>query len=108
MTHKTFQNELRAVPTIAAQPADSVARLRTPYHSLGGDDAMRVPTWAERRSVYRASGRTLYLVETDSLVDARDDLALLNRAGWQVQIDEDPATSRARIAFTRPEYARAA
>ncbi|RGE23337.1 hypothetical protein [Leucobacter sp. wl10] len=83
--------------------------LRTPYHSLGDGREMLVPDWAQHRSVYRSSGRTLYLVETDSLAEARDDLERLGRAGWDVRVAEDPAApSRARIAFTRKEFARAA
>lgn len=80
---------------------------RTPYHSLGGGD-MRIPEWAQHRSVYRASGRTLYLVETDRLSDARVDLARLNQAGWDVQVAEHADGPGARIAFTRREFARAA
>ncbi|MFV0433130.1 MAG: hypothetical protein ACK5LO_04005 [Leucobacter sp.] len=84
--------------------------LRTPYHSLGGDHEMHVPDWAQHRSVYRASGRTLYLVETDSLSEARADLHRLGRAGWDVRVDEDPAApgSRARIVLTRRDLAKAA
>lgn len=82
--------------------------LRTPYHSLGGNDGMHVPEWAKQRSVYRTSGRTLYLVETDALDDARADLARLSRAGWDVQVTEDPDTERAQIALTRRDVARAA
>lgn len=79
---------------------------RTPYHSLGGESEMRIPDWAQRRSVYRTSGRTLYFVETDRIDDARRDLAQLDRAGWNVSVDADgPA---ARIALTRRELAQAA
>ncbi len=88
---------------------DAAARpLRTPYHSLGGETEMRVPSWAQHRSVYRASGRTLYLVETDRLSEAKNDLRRLDRAGWDVRVDKTSAGSRARIAFTRRELARAA
>lgn len=82
--------------------------LRTPYHSLGGEDGMRIPRWAQHRSVYRAAGRTLYLVETDRVDDARLDLKRLDRAGWNVQVTEDPEGSTSRIALTRKELARAA
>lgn len=85
-----------------------VAPLRTPYHSLGSADEMRVPGWAEQRSVYRSAGRTLYLVDTSRLADARADLKTLDRAGWKVQVAKDPSGSRARIALTRRDVARAA
>lgn len=81
---------------------------RTPYHALGGGEGMLIPDWAQHRSVYRAAGRTLYLVETDRLSDATLDLKRLNRAGWDVQVSEDPAGSTSRIALTRRELARAA
>lgn len=72
---------------------------RTPYHSLSGDATMRIPDWAQHRSVYRSAGRTLYVVETDNLPDARRDLARLDRAGWNVAVEESgPA---ARIALSR-------
>ncbi|MGO3147057.1 MAG: hypothetical protein ACTIJ6_05185 [Leucobacter sp.] len=72
---------------------------RTPYHSLGDETTMRIPRWAQHRSVYRSAGRTLYVVETEKLGDARRDLARLNRAGWDVSVDADG--SNARIAFSR-------
>lgn len=95
----------RTTRTTTARP---VRALRTPYHSLGGDDTMRVPDWAQHRSVYRTSGRTLYLVETDRLDDARADLRRLGHAGWDVRIAEDPSGSGARIALTRGDLAKAA
>ena len=84
--------------------------LRTPYHSLGDDHEMRVPEWAQHRSVYRTGGHTMYLVETDNLDEARGDLNRLDRAGWEVRVSEDPGApgSRARIALTRRDLARAA
>lgn len=82
------------------------APVRTPYHSLGGGHEMIVPGWAQHRSVYRAAGRTLYVVETDRLDDARLDLARLSRAGWAVQIEGEP--SDARITLTRRDLAKAA
>lgn len=82
--------------------------LRTPYHSLGGDTEMLIPDWAQHRSVYRSAGRTLYLVETDSLSDARLDLARLDRAGWDVRVSEGSEGEGARIALTRKELAKAA
>ena len=94
----TTQNRIRPGTT---------APTRTPYHSLG-DGAMRIPAWAQHRSVYRASGRTLYLVDTDSLGAAQGDLARLNRAGWDVRVAELPEGDGARIALSRRELARAA
>lgn len=88
--------------------AHLTAPLRTPYHSLGTADAMRVPAWADQRSVYRSAGRTLYVVDTASFADARADLKLLDRAGWDVQVAKDPAGSGARIGLTRRDLARAA
>lgn len=85
--------------------------LRTPYHSLGADHEMLVPDWAQHRSVYRTQGRTLYLVETDCLDEARDDLRRLDQVGWEVHVTEDPEAprgSRARIALTRRDLVRAA
>lgn len=81
---------------------------RTPYHSLGGEDGMQIPAWAQHRSVYRAAGRTLYLVETDRVDDAKLDLKRLDRAGWDVQLTEDPTGPVTRIALTRRELAQAA
>lgn len=72
---------------------------RTPYHALGDDGVLRVPTWAQHRSVYRSAGRTFYLVETDRLADARGDLDTLVCSGWDVQIDSEG--SGASIALTR-------
>ena len=74
--------------------AQTTARtLRTPYHALGElalhDGTPRVPEWAQHRSVYRAAGRTLYLVETDRLDAAQHDLDALSRLGWQVQVDRE-------------------
>jgi len=84
-------------PTSAAQTSadaqTAVRTLRTPYHALGEltrhDGTPRVPEWAQHRSVYRAAGRTLYLVETDRLDAAQHDLDALSRLGWQVRIDRD-------------------
>jgi len=59
--------------------------VRTPYRELGD----LAPSWAEHRSVYRAGGRTLYLVETKHLDQAQRDLDALARRGWQVQIDRE-------------------
>lgn len=97
-THMTPKNTIRA---------GTPRTLRTPYHSLGDGD-MHIPGWAQHRSVYRASGRTLYLVDTDRLADAAGDLATLDRAGWDVRVAEHPDNSRARIALTRRDLARAA
>ncbi|UOQ57743.1 hypothetical protein MUN78_02540 [Leucobacter allii] len=103
--HRTPQASARS--RRGTDPAPAMP-LRTPYHSLGDADAMRVPAWAQHRSVYRSSGRTLYLVETDRLPEAQRDLARLDRAGWDVRVSEDPAGSSARIALTRRDLARAA
>ncbi len=67
----------------------AVRTLRTPYHELGELGEPRVPEWAQHRSVYRAAGRTLYLVETDRLEAAERDLDSLARSGWHVRIDRD-------------------
>lgn len=79
---------------------------RTPYHSLGGEAEMLIPDWAQRRSVYRTSGRTMYLVETDRIDDARGDLAKLDRAGWDVSVND--SGQGAQIAFTRRDLQKAA
>lgn len=76
-----------------------VTALRTPYHALGDEHGPRTPEWATRRSVYRADGHTLYLVETDHLAEARGDLITLARKGWDVQIDRHGAG--ASIALMR-------
>lgn len=84
---------------------------RTPYHSLAGtndSDALVVPDWAQHRSVYRSAGRTLYLVDTDVLGDAERDLRRIASAGWDVQVERDPKSDHARIAFTRAELPAAA
>ncbi|MFF8819418.1 MULTISPECIES: hypothetical protein [Leucobacter] len=72
---------------------------RTPYHSLGEGAKMRIPAWAQHRSVYRSAGRTLYVVETDTLADARRDLVRLDKAGWDVAVEA--AGTNARIALSR-------
>ena len=72
---------------------------RTPYHSLGEDATMRIPEWAQHRSVYRSAGRTLYVVETDALPEARHDLVRLDNAGWNVAVESVGST--ARIALSR-------
>ncbi|GAA1326092.1 hypothetical protein ACFSWE_16420 [Leucobacter albus] len=72
---------------------------RTPYHSLGEDAKMRIPEWAQHRSVYRSAGRTLYVVETDKLAAASSDLARLDSAGWNVAVET--AGPSARIALSR-------
>lgn len=79
-------------PTIRPAP-------RTPYHSLGDETSMRIPQWAQHRSVYRSAGRTLYVVETEKYRDARGDLVRLGRAGWDVSIDAEG--NNARISLSR-------
>lgn len=64
----------------------NISPIRTPYHELGKGAPM-IPEWAQHRSVYRAAGRTLYLVETDALDVAREDLDTLSSRGWDVRID---------------------
>lgn len=91
-------------PTIArATTADPgltpVRTLHTPYHELGELGRPRVPEWAGHRAVYRAAGRTLYLVETDRLDAAKGDLDALARSGWQVRIEREGAA--ANITLTR-------
>lgn len=82
---------------------------RTPYHALDQDTkagVVQIPAWAEKRSVYRAEGRTLYIVETADLDEARTDLATISRAGWDV--DVEPLGEGARISLTRRDLAIAA
>ena len=104
----TLKNFARPGRNAARASARTAAPLRTPYHSLGTADEMRVPSWADQRSVYRSAGRTLYVVDTASFADARADLKTLDRAGWDVQVAKDPGGSGARIALTRRDVARAA
>lgn len=78
---------------------NNLTTLRTPYHALGDGTGPRTPEWATHRSVYRASGRTLYLVETDRFDAAQRDLATLARNGWDVQVDR--AGRAASIALSR-------
>lgn len=77
----------------------NITHLRTPYHALGDSDGPRVPEWAQHRSVYRAAGRTLYLVETDQVDAAHNDLSTLAERGWNVQVDR--AGDAANIRLTR-------
>ena len=82
--------------------------LRTPYHALGDDHVPRVPSWAERRSVYRGEGRTVYVVETTCLDLARRDLRRLAKSGWDVAVEKGSGQSQARIALTQGELAHVA
>lgn len=79
---------------------NNITPLRTPYHALGEGVVPVVPAWARNRSVYRSAGRTLYLVETDSLHTAKQDLEHLSRSGWDVHID-NVDNSTASIALSR-------
>lgn len=79
---------------------DTITPIHTPYHELGDAGTPRVPAWAQRRSVYRSAGRTLYLVETDRIDSARRDLDALADRGWNVQIDRADGTA-ASIALSR-------
>ena len=99
---------LRAVPAQRSDARPTPATHRTPYHALGSEQQLRIPAWAQHRAVYRTSGRTLYLVETDRLADAKRDLAHLDRAGWDVRISHPEIGDTARIALTRKDLARAA
>lgn len=78
---------------------ETLTQVRTPYHELG-DGSPRVPGWAQHRSVYRAAGRTLYRVETNSLDTAREDLKTLSSRGWEIHIDEADARAT-NISFSR-------
>lgn len=75
-------------------------QIRTPYHELGEAGAPRVPGWVGHRSVYLSAGRTLYLVQTDQLDAARQDLAALADRGWEVTVDPSHG-STASIALMR-------
>lgn len=80
---------------------NNISTIRTPYHELG-DGSPRVPGWAQHRSVYRAAGRTLYLVETDSLATAHRDLDTLSNRGWDVRIEQAGGnTATANISLCR-------
>lgn len=78
----------------------NITHLRTPYHALSEEGTPVFPDWARARSVYRAAGRTLYLVETDSLENAQNDLAHLQNSGWDVHIDRTHA-QHANISLSR-------
>lgn len=108
MTHTTMTHTDTVHDISAARSARALRAARTPYHSLGGETEMIVPDWAQHRSVYRTSGRTLYVVETDRLSEARSDLRKLERAGWEVRVAQDPTGPGARIALTRRDLAHAA
>lgn len=93
----------RTAASTAARAETAGSRLRTPYHALGGERGVRVPEWVGHRSVYRGSGRTLYLIETDRLASAREDLERLSREGWDVTIERGRAGDR--IALSEPALA---
>lgn len=82
--------------------------LHTPYHALSDGRSLRIPGWAERRSVYRSGDRTVYVVETDCLDLARRDLRRLADSGWDVSVEEGHDGTQARIALTQREFARVA
>lgn len=79
---------------------NNITRIRTPYHELGETGTPVVPEWAQHRRVYRAAGRTLYLVDTDSIDTARRDLDTLEQRGWEVRIDRNGERT-ASIALSR-------
>lgn len=83
-------------------------RLHTPYHALGDEHGVRVPEWAQHRSVFRGAGRTTYLVETDSLDAAQGDLEQLATNGWDVRIERSGADDVARVTLTQRDVVRAA
>lgn len=82
--------------------------LNTPYHALGGEHGAVVPIWAQRRSVYRGAGRTVYLVETDRLDAAGRDLSRLAASGWDVQVERTGESKTARITLTHDDLVQAA
>ena len=98
MTHDT-----NTIDRTATGARTAGTRLYTPYHALGGERGTRVPDWAGHRSVYRGSGRTLYLIETDRLASAREDLERLSSEGWDVTIER--GRSGDRIALSEPVLA---
>lgn len=80
---------------------NNIIKIHTPYHELG-DGSPRVPEWAQHRSVYRSAGRTLYLVETDSLTSAHADLDTLSHRGWDVRIERaGNSDATANISLSR-------
>ncbi|MGO1537995.1 MAG: hypothetical protein ACTHZ9_07160 [Leucobacter sp.] len=83
-------------------------RLYTPYHALGGAQGVRVPAWAKHRSVFRGEGRTTYLVETDQVDAASNDLYDLATKGWNVHVERDGKSNIARVAVSQDDLARAA
>ncbi|GAA1783534.1 MULTISPECIES: hypothetical protein [Leucobacter] len=95
-----MQHTLHAsdVATRHFAPVAPVAQApRTPYHALGSDSAPRIPAWAEHRSVYRGSGRTLYLVETKNLDAAGNDLQRLSADGWDVRVERSADSARVAL-----------
>lgn len=95
-------------PAVARSRTGAGGFARTPYHALGADRAPRIPLWAERRSVYRGAGRTLYLVETTRLTSARRDLDRLRGQGWDVRVEHAAGSRAARISLSHGEFAAAA
>ena len=79
---------------------NNITKIHTPYHELG-DGSPLVPEWAQHRSVYRSAGRTLYLVETDSLATAHRDLDTLSSRGWDVRIERKGSNPTANISLSR-------
>lgn len=78
----------------------------TPYRTLSelnGETSVSRPAWAERLSVYRVGGRTLYLAEPDRIDRAaKRDFARLTKAGWTVTTEAIPGrTDRVLVTMTR-------
>lgn len=84
---------------------------QTPYralHTLAGENGQLIPTWADKREVFRSGHRTHYVVETTQLAKARRDLANLEQQGWMVSIQPLNLDGSARISMTASENSRAA
>lgn len=105
MTNTNMNTNRNTNTCTSKKPLAPVRALRTPYHELArvgsGDGALRVPGWAQHRSVYRSAGRTLYRVGTDRLDEAKRDLDTLSRHGWEVRVDRDGEGDSANITLSR-------
>ncbi|WP_217136422.1 hypothetical protein [Leucobacter chinensis] len=86
---------------------------QTPYRALsalGASDEPQtlIPSWASKRSVFRAGHATYYVVETERVSDARADLQSLESLGWVIDIHPLNLTGAARISMHMPEARTAA